>query len=175
MLTKFLKELKVTSFVGWVELDSYSFSFLTKRRRQILCWYTFQIMPKISTHTQLYKLCHFFIVFKTFLAHCICTQTAASVPLLSCFMVEKAQIMFRVRLWLRSLSFWRHCQYLLKFCILGLRISLNTKKIFFVETLLFVIKGNIWVGQKLRPENKFQIWFNQFWMSGQIFDFCDKI
>ena len=84
MLTKFLKELKVTSFVGWVELDSYSFSFLTKRRRQILCWYTFQIMPKISTHTQLYKLCHFFYSFQNFLSslHLYPNRCLGSTPLL---------------------------------------------------------------------------------------------
>ena len=69
MLTKFLKELKVTSFVGWVELDSYNFSFLTKRRRQILCWYIFQILPKMSDHTQLFKLCNpvqTFVIFLQF-------------------------------------------------------------------------------------------------------------
>ena len=59
MLTKFFKELKATSFVGWVELDSYSFSFLTKRRRQILCWYTFQILNYTN-------FCHFFLQFSKF-------------------------------------------------------------------------------------------------------------
>ena len=33
----FLEEFKITGFVECVELDSYSFSFLTKRRRQIVC------------------------------------------------------------------------------------------------------------------------------------------
>ena len=80
MLTKFLKELKVTSFVGWVELDSYSFSFLTKRRRQILCWYIFQILPKISTHTQLFKLCNPVQTFAIFLQFSKLSQLNEFVP-----------------------------------------------------------------------------------------------
>ena len=33
----FHEEFKITGFVECVELDSYSFSFPTKRRRQIVC------------------------------------------------------------------------------------------------------------------------------------------
>ena len=80
MLTKFFKELKVTSFVRWVELDNYSFSFLTKRRRQILCWYIFQILPKISTHTQLFKLCNPVQTFTIFLQFSKFSQLNEFVP-----------------------------------------------------------------------------------------------
>lgn len=127
----------------------------------------------IQTMGSCTNFCHYCILFQKFLG----SMNLNTNPCLGTIsLLFHAPIMFEWDcVWDRKVWNGISCFQPFILCLsAGLKNFSKYRKDFFWRSS-FVIKGNIWVGQKLRPETKFQILFDQFGMSRKISNFCDNI